>query len=231
MPITIYDLCGANHSQRFSPYCWRVKMAILHKGFQIEEIPTPFTKIPEIAGGISATVPVIEDAENIISDSWEIAAYLERTYPDRPTLFGGEEGLALTRFVESWVDMSVNPIIASLIVKDIHDILSPEDQQYFRESREKRFGKSLEVVQQNRDDRVQILHDALRPFGRILKQQDYFGGDNPLYADYILFGSLQWPHVASSFELLQENDPIMHWFRRCQSLYGGIGATVDRAFV
>ena len=229
MPITIYDLCGANQSHRFSPYCWRAKMAIMHKEFQIEEIPTPFTKIPEIAGGISATVPVIEDGEKTISDSWEIANYLEQTYPDRPTLFGGEQGMALTRFVESWVNMSVNPIIASLIVKDIHDILSPEDQVYFRESREKRFGKPLEAVQQNREDRVQILHDALRPFSRILKQQEFFGGDSPLYADYILFGSLQWPHVSSSFDLLSDEDPIMHWFKRCQSLNGGLGESVVRA--
>ena len=230
MPIKIFDLCGANQSHRFSPYCWRAKMAILHKGFQIEEIPTPFTKIPEVAGGISATVPVVEDGDSTVSDSWEIAEYLERTYPDRPTLFGNEQGLALTRFVESWVNMSVNPVIASLIVKDIHDILSPEDQTYFRESREKRFGKTLEVVQENREDRVHILHTALKPFGRILKQQNYFGGDTPLYADYILYGSLLWPHVSSSFELLQDDDPIMHWFRRCQSLHGGLGESVERAY-
>ena len=229
MPITIYDLCGANQSHRFSPYCWRAKMAILHKGFQIEEVATPFTKIPEVAGGVSATVPVIEDGDNTVSDSWDIAMYLEQTYPDRPTLFGDKSGMALTKFVESWVNVSVNPIIASLIVKDIHDILSPEDQIYFRESREKRFGRTLETVQQNREERVQVLQDALRPFSRILKQQKFFGGDVPLYADYILFGSLQWPHVVSTFVLLEEDDPIMHWFKRCQSLYDGIGGSVASA--
>ena len=229
MPITIYDLCGANQSHRFSPYCWRAKMAILHKGFQIEEVATPFTKIPEVAGGVSATVPVIEDGGKTVSDSWDIAMYLEQTYPDRPTLFGDKSGLALTKFVESWVNVSVNPIIASLIVKDIHDILSPEDQIYFRESREQRFGRTLETVQQNREERVQVLQDALRPFSRILKQQKFFGGDVPLYADYILFGSLQWPHVVSTFVLLEEDDPIMHWFKRCQSLYDGIGGSVASA--
>ena len=203
MPITIYDLCGANQSHRFSPYCWRVKMAIMHKEFQIEEIPTPFTKIPEIAGGISATVPVIEDGENTISDSWEIANYLEQTYPDRPTLFGGDQGMALTRFVESWVNMSVNPIIASLIVKDIHDILSPEDQMYFRESREKRFGKPLEAVQQNREERVKILARLIATIQpNFESSKNFLVVNTPLFADYILFGSLQWPHVSSSFELL-----------------------------
>ena len=30
--VVMYDLACANESVRFSPYCWRVKMALAHKG-------------------------------------------------------------------------------------------------------------------------------------------------------------------------------------------------------
>ncbi len=103
MPVILYNLCGADEHQHFSPYCWRIKMALAHKELSWEERPTPFTKVREVAGGVSAMVPVVEDDGYTISDSWDIANYLEETYPTRSSLFGGEAGRALSRFVESWV--------------------------------------------------------------------------------------------------------------------------------
>jgi hypothetical protein len=32
MAIKLYDLAGAELDQRFSPYCWRTRMALAHKG-------------------------------------------------------------------------------------------------------------------------------------------------------------------------------------------------------
>ena len=34
--ITLWDLAGAEDDRRFSPYCWRVKMALAHKGLEFE---------------------------------------------------------------------------------------------------------------------------------------------------------------------------------------------------
>ena len=223
MPVILYDLCGAEEFQRFSPYCWRVKMALAHKGLSWEERPTPFTKVREVAGGISATVPVIEDEERTISDSWDIVSYLEETYPDRPTLFGGEAGRALSRFVESWVNTSVNTKLVHLVVKNIHDILSPPDQAYFRESREKRLGHTLEELHETRHERLEAFRLSLQPMRQMLKSQSFIGGESPLYADYILFGTLQWPRVASNFQLLETGDPVTDWFERCLDLHNHLG--------
>jgi hypothetical protein len=41
-------------------------------------------------------VPVIVDANQDgkwVNDSWAIAKYLEETYPDQPSLFGGPQGV------------------------------------------------------------------------------------------------------------------------------------------
>ncbi len=229
MPVVLYDLCGADEQHRFSPYCWRAKMALAHKGIGAEERPTPFTKIREMVGGVSATVPVISDEDRTISDSWDIAVYLEEAYPDRPTLFGGEGGRAEAKFVESWVNTTVSAALGNLVVKDIHDILGPDDQVYFRESREKRFGATLESLHEGREERVDIFRKTLQPVRQMLKSQPWFGGETPLFADYILFGTLQWPRVASTFQLLEADDPVTEWFNRCLDLHNHLGRNAKAA--
>ena len=34
----MHDLAGADPAVRFSPYCWRVRMALAHKGLDVETI-------------------------------------------------------------------------------------------------------------------------------------------------------------------------------------------------
>ena len=72
MAIVMYDLVGAE-DRRFSPYCWRVQMALAHMGLEFETRPTRFTEIAQIADGRQARVPVIEDGARIVADSWDIA--------------------------------------------------------------------------------------------------------------------------------------------------------------
>ena len=43
MSIVMYDLAGADPALRFSPYCWRMRMALAHKGMPVETIPWRFT--------------------------------------------------------------------------------------------------------------------------------------------------------------------------------------------
>ena len=37
-------------------------------------------------------VPIIRDGDRVVFDSWSIAVYLERTFPNAPSLFGGPVG-------------------------------------------------------------------------------------------------------------------------------------------
>jgi hypothetical protein len=36
MARTLYDLAGADPDLRFSPYCWRTRLALAHKGLEVE---------------------------------------------------------------------------------------------------------------------------------------------------------------------------------------------------
>jgi glutathione S-transferase len=230
MAIILYDLCARDERIRFSPHCWKIKMALAHKGLPFETRPTPFTKIPEIGGGFSKTVPVIDDGGKLIRESFDIALYLEDAYPDRPSLFKGEGGRAEAKFVESWAITDLHPPLLPLIIRDIHGGLDEENQAYFRESREKRFGKTLEDMQAGRDGLVGAFRDkALAPLRLTFKRQPFLGGDTPTFADYIVFGAFQWARVVSPFPVLEAGDGVSDWFERCLDLHGGIGREMRAA--
>lgn len=222
MAIVLYDLAGQD-DRRFSPHCWRTRMALAHKGLDCEARPTRFGEIANIGQGQCRTVPAIEDDGRLIVDSWEIASYLEETYPDRPSLFGGPGGQTLTLFVQSWCASVLHAGLVPLIVLDIHEQLAPEDKDYFRSTREKRFGRPLEEVQAGRESRLEDFRKSLEPVRLRLRERPFLGGDGPLYADYLVFGALQWARIASPLKLLADEDPVTSWFERCLDLYGGLG--------
>ena len=89
MTRILYSLCGRDETRPFSPHCWKVSLALAHKGLDYIEKPVPFTQIPTLENGFSKTVPILRDGNLLIRDSFDIALYLEETYPDGPTLFGG----------------------------------------------------------------------------------------------------------------------------------------------
>jgi glutathione S-transferase len=228
MVIAMHDLAGADPALRFSPYCWRIRMALAHKGLAVETIPWRFTEKAALAFSGQGRVPVIRDGDTVVSDSWAIAEYLEDAYPDRPSLFGGPTGRAHARFINGWADGVMLGGIARLIVRDLLDVVDPKDRTYFRESREARFGMSLEAVQEGRETRVADFRASLLPVRLVLSKQAFLGGDTPSYADHIIFGSLQWPRCVSRFELLAADDPIAAWRERMLDLFGGLGRNAQR---
>ena len=222
MSIVMYDLVGAN-DRRFSPHCWRTRLALAHKDLDCETRPTRFTEIQTICDGQQKILPVLQDGETIVCDSWEIAQYLENTYPDRPSLFGGDAGRSLCVFVQNWTAATVHAGLVGMIVLDIHRHLLPEDKGYFRESREKRFGRSLEETQEGREKRLEEFRKSLHPLRMTVRTQPFIGGDHPLYADYLVFGAFQWARIISPFRVLEDDDPVRAWFKRCLDLYDGLG--------
>lgn len=229
LSLILYELCGADTARPFSPYAWRARMALKHKGLDFETRAKPFTQVASIAPEVGKTVPILVDGDRTICDSWAIAVHLEETYADRPSLFGGPGGLAAAKLIEGWANASVSAMIARMIVKDICDVLAPEDQSYFRSTREQRFGMSLEEVQEGREKRLSDLATALLPLHLMLKSQPFIGGDRPLQSDYMLFGTFQWARVTSSFQLLEPGSPVAEWRERCLDLFDGYARAIPAA--
>jgi glutathione S-transferase len=217
----MYDLAGAELERRFSPYCWRIRMALAHKKLPVETIPWRFTEKAEIAASGQTLVPVLIDGERWISDSWVIANYLEDSYPDTPSLFGGATGRSLTRHYSSFADGLVSAIFP-FVALDILNHVADQDREYFRASREKRVGTTLEAFVAGRDGKIAAFRASLAPLRATLKAQPFFGGAQPLYADYAVFGPFQWARCISPYGLLEQGDPIRAWRDRLLDSFDGL---------
>ena len=229
MTLKMYDLAGADPLLRFSPYCWRTRMALAHKGLEVETIPWRFTDKDAIAMSDQGRVPVLIDGDKVIHDSWDIACYLDEAYPDRPALFGSADAKGAALFIRRWCEGQLHPALVRLIVADIVKILHDKDVEYFRSSREKALGASLEEFCAEQETNLKRLHDVLTPFRLTVKDRPFLGGEEPAYADYIVFGALQWARCSSPQNLLQADDPVTRWFAYMLDLFDGLGVKAPRA--
>ncbi len=226
--MKLYQLCGTDPKAGFSPYTWRVKLCLLHKGLAYDEEPIRFLEKDKISHAPVQTVPVLDDGDITVVDSFAIAEYLEATYPE-PSLFGGPVAAAQARFFNSWIDQNLVMGIAGMMLKDIHDCLDSDNQAYFRETREARFGASLEDVVANRDEAVEAFRTSLAPLRLLAAKNKFLSGDAPYWLDYAVFGTFMWPHIVSDFQLLLEDDPLFGWRERMFDLFGGAGRSAKRA--
>ena len=223
MARQLYELVGADPARRFSPFCWRARMALAHKGLEAEVVPWRFTETDRLAFAGHDKVPVLVDGDRVVADSWAIAAYLDQAYPDRPSLLHGAPAL---RFVPAWADTVLNAALVRLIVSDIPPLLRPPEAAYFRASREARFGMTLEAVTADREARLPGFRALFAPLRVLLGGQDFLGGAAPDYADYTVFGSLQWARCVSPLRLLEQDDPVHAWRARMLDLFGGLARDV-----
>jgi glutathione S-transferase len=221
LAITLYDLAGSEAARRFSPFCWRTKMALAHKELSADTVPWRFTEKDKLPQPNDGRVPVIVDDGRVVHDSTAIADYLESRYADRPSLFGGEAARALTRFVQNWTETVLQTGIVGFVVLDIWRHIGPEDQAYFRRSREERFGRSLEQVVADRAARLPAFRESLAPLRRTVERQSFLAGAAPAYADYVVFGAFQWARAISDFELLAAADPVAAWRQRMLDAFDG----------
>jgi len=196
-------------------------MALAHKGLDVETVPWCFTEKDRLPQPNAGRVPVIVDGDRVVHDSTAIADYLEQSYPDRP-LFGDEIGRALARFVQNWTETVLLAGLIRLVVLDIHRHCAPQDQAYFRRSREERFGTTLEEVVRDREARLPAFRASLDPLRRTVERQDFISGKTPAYADYVVFGAFQWVRAISDFEVLPADHPVRIWRGRMLDLFGGL---------
>ena len=221
MSITLYELLGAD-GRRYSQFSWRAKMALKHKGLEFEARPVLLTDKKSIAFANSTSVPVMVDGDAVLADSWDIALYLEDKYPGASSLFGGGIGLGLTRVINSWCDRAVNVALGPLIARDVLDAAHPDDRSYFRKTMEKMYKRTLEEVQEGREDRLKAFYRTLDPIRTSFRKgQNFVCGDGPGYADYTVFSLFQWARVASPFRLLDADDPVFGWRERMLGLFDG----------
>ncbi|MCA1771699.1 MAG: glutathione S-transferase family protein [Halomonas sp.] len=222
MAIKLYDLCGRDERLRFSPFCWRVRMALAHKGLEFTTQPWRFLEKDAIAFSNHDKVPVLVDGEQVVNDSFDIMHYLDDAYPQAPIL-GDGVNYQRALFFKHYVERSVTPALFKIVALDLLAAIHPDDRDYFRETREARFGCTLEALHQPEQGRAQ-LKQALAPVYAQLKDNDFIDGDSPAGADYLLFGSMMWAYTVSNEPLVDAEDDVDQWFQRMLSVHDGVAS-------
>ena len=222
--VRLYELVLEN-GRSASPFVWRIRYALAHKGLSFESMPVGFTEIPKVLGGRFKTVPVICHGDTMLAESWDIAEYLDRAFPSRPPIFSSPAEHAMVRLMDTWFSAEIMRRMFRLYVLDVHDAARPEDRPYFRQSREGYLkGTSLEEFTVDRTEHRPALREALKPLRSHLSRYPFLGGSTPNYADYIALGAFYWVASVSTLPLLSSDDDALRgWIDRGLNLYGGLG--------
>lgn len=140
MAITLY--WGSN-----SPYCWRVLLALEHKGLQYESRLLHLDRQEHQSAAMlklnpRGRVPVLKDGDYVVFESVAILYYLDAKYPGRP-IFGTspEEAGVIVRvigefqaYAEPALDRIVAAVTADRVAADI-DALTDAMHVVAREAR------------------------------------------------------------------------------------------------
>lgn len=219
--MILHDLVD-RHGRHFSPNSWRVRMALAHKGLAAQTRDVLFTGLPALSPGRKVTIPALELGGELTTDSWQIVRRLDEHFPETPRLIpDGSDGEVL-RFFQHWAQATIHGGIAGMVLLDLWHRLDPADQPYFRESREKVYGTTLEALHAGREARLEAFRASLKPLRMTLADQPFVAGAQPGYADYLAFGGFQWARLSSRFEVLSADDPLQGWIGRCLDLHDGL---------
>ena len=216
--IKLYELSGKNNV-RFSPYCWRARMALNYKKLDFQSIPIKFTEKKLIEFSNQKLLPVLVDEDKVISDSWNIAIYLDKKYPFNQNLIAESE-IKFNLFINQWADKMLNAAIIKIVIYDITKNLDSEDKEYFINSRTKKFGISPKDMADKSIASLSQLYKHTTFLNSILEKQNFISGHNVGYSDFIIAGSLKWGMQVCDTNLLDEkNSYTTNWYNKIENLF------------
>jgi glutathione S-transferase len=199
-------------------------MALAHKGLEFEPMPWRAVEKDTIARSGGGTVPVLVDGERWLRESWDSAIYLEKAYPNCPALFSGEGDQIKAQFIDAWTTDTVHLVIFRAVVRDLFPLLAEKDRTYYLERTKRKFGTTLEELGSDPEGAIAEFSGVIRPLQQVLALNNFLGGAQPTYGDYIVFGAFQWARVASTRHLVPEGSPVGRWFFRLLDAFDGLAA-------
>lgn len=213
MQRILFELAGKDTSQRFSPHCWKSHLALNHKGIHFDSQPVQYHQYSEKLNFTDySLLPVLKDGEKVITDSWDIACYLEEHYPGEP-LFNNESEKQAAKSMNQYCDTTLAKLIRPLVLMDIFQLIADEDKAYFRESREKKLDMTLEQFSANASESLIQLKKELSNIEKTLERQPFLGGEAPRYTDICLLSMFMWVACVNDTPFLKDNNHLKKWYQ------------------
>ncbi len=227
MTRILYDLALGDEELRPSAYCWTVKFALLHKGLPFELKTVPFADKSKYPDPDYGKVPVLVDNGEMIKDSPVITQWLDRKYPQNPLLATKAERAA-AEFLAAWLSASFYPAISPYLTPRILKLARAEDQEYFRKSREARFGRTIEefAATPGVAERVEA---ALGVLAAPLSGSRYLGGAAPNLCDYVAMGPFMWQRAVTTTDFYKAPEAVIAWRERMLDLFDGYARSAKSA--
>ncbi|KAJ6541731.1 hypothetical protein B0H19DRAFT_958701 [Mycena capillaripes] len=222
--ITLYDIASKHPRQAWSPNTAKARYALNFKGIPHKTVWLEYLEIEPLLKKLGAkptsetspqyTLPVIYDpsTDTVVSDSIEIAQYLDATYPDSPRLI--PEGTVALHYAFTEVHAATLPPFLTYALPASLPFLNPASQEYFRQTREELFGgQRLEDVTPTGEAHAVMwneLKDALGQIDSWIRKggAKYFMGDTICYADITVAGYLRWGKLVLGKDKWED---IMTW--------------------
>jgi glutathione S-transferase len=227
MSITLYDLAAADATVRFSPHCWKSRLALSHKQLEHTTVPVAFTEKHKISMSNQGLLPVLTDGDTIVNDSWDIALYLDSRYPQQPAIFADDEARSQGASMNEWCDKVLSQHVRPLVIMPIFSMIKEDDKAYFRQSREEKLGLSLEAFTEKAPDSIVELNKALDTLRERLSDQPYLAGETSSYADICVLGVFLWIACSNETALVDigfthKEDVVYQWYQRMLSRYSDV---------
>lgn len=193
-----------------SPFCWRSRITLAIKGVAAERRAMRFAdvdRLAEITG--SRTVPVLAVDGAMVVGSDAIATHLDATVRDAPRVMAdgsAEAGAELER--------ELGARIGPLIGADFQRRLLAEDRDYYRRSREARYGRSFDELEGVRPG---LELDLAFSIGRLeprLEEHRYLAGDEIGWVDIVAYTYLLSIAFGSPRSMPELVNPVRTWFER-----------------
>ncbi|UKZ80931.1 hypothetical protein TrVFT333_008696 [Trichoderma virens FT-333] len=185
--IILYDL-ACTKGVCFSPVVWRIRLLLNYKQISYK---TVFLEMPDIG----PTLKELGVAPMTLPLAIESTTQFPPSTIWRPT----DPPVQLTSELGSEIELKIRSLVAptfyrSAMPREVN-ILSPRAQEYFRSSREARFGKTLEELLEGEEERWKAVDADRHAVGELMRTNKALGpfilGAQPSYSDFFIAGSLQ----------------------------------------
>lgn len=182
----------------------------------IESVCRKIGAAPTYSPAAPYTFPVIHDpAHNaVISESIEIARYLDKTYPGTTPLLDGSQALQ-EAFQTAIMKTAMEPSFLIMLPLSCAK-LNPVSEAYFRNDRERKFGMKLEEfspVGATRDGHWKNLRDQYGIISSWLDKNEngaFVMGEHISYADVTIAAPLIWMRTTFGVDSAEWKD-ILTW--------------------
>ncbi|KAI9290906.1 hypothetical protein K502DRAFT_368867 [Neoconidiobolus thromboides FSU 785] len=225
--LNFYHLVDRKGGKPFSPYSWRILMALKHKNIDFQINDLTFTEIveqiPKLSNQMWDKVPVITSDDEFICNSKDIAIYLDATYTNNSLFPYGNSFSAYLEFQLNHSMFFFKPILV-----DVINNIQPKDGNYFRRTREAYFNMTIEEFVGDNQVSIELIRNFLLPLDKLVEKQEYLEGKMISYSDYLLFGHLKMIQLMAihTFDIvLKDYKNLVSWFNRIQQLYQGYAST------